>query len=224
MARHLILWDVDGTLITNNESDETLFVTAMEAVLGPVAEVVHPYRHGKTDLQQVSEYILGNGGRPEHVSLGALALVEASKAHFATPGERVMQPGVAELLEGLGAAGHVNALLTGNGPERARLKLLSAGLDPSAFDFSLSFFGSDSASRPELTLAAAACAVETGLVPVIIGDTVADGEAAVAAGISFVGVATGVDSVDRLQEVPDALVVSDLAGGGAAVLDLLARA
>lgn len=222
-ARHLVLWDVDGTLISNDESDEKLFVAAMEAVLGPVPDLVHPYRHGKTDLQQVTEYVLANGGRPDQVAGSARALVEASEAHFATPGERVVQPGVSELLERLEAAGHVNALLTGNGPERARLKLFSAGLDPCLFDFSQSFFGSDKASRPELAYAAAALAAETGLVPVIIGDTVADGAAALAAGICFVGVATGVDGVDALQQVPHVLVVSDLATGGAAVLGLLDR-
>jgi phosphoglycolate phosphatase len=222
-SRHLVLWDIDGTLISNDDSDEKLFVAALEAVLGPVADVVHPYRHGKTDLQQVTEYILGNGGSPDHVTPGTRALVEASAAHFAMPGERVVQPGVTEVLEALDAAGHVNALLTGNGPERARLKLLSAGLDPSVFDLSLSFFGSDSASRPDLARAAATRAVETGLLPVVIGDTVADGEAALAGRIPFVGVATGVDAVDRLEEVPHVLVVSDLATGRAAVLDLLAR-
>lgn len=221
--RHLVLWDVDGTLISNDDSDERLFVAALEAVVGHVPEVVHPYRHGKTDLQQVTEYLLGNGGSPDHVASGTRALVEASEAHFATPGERVVQPGVGEVLEALHAAGHVNALLTGNGPERARLKLLSAGLDPALFDFSLSFFGSDSASRPSLARAAATRAVAVGLLPVVIGDTVADGEAALAGGIPFVGVATGVDGVDRLEKVPHVLVVSDLANGGAAVLDWLAR-
>jgi phosphoglycolate phosphatase len=218
---HLVLWDIDGTLVSNDTSDERLFVAALEAVLGPVPQVVHPYRHGKTDLQQVTEYVIGNGGRPEQVTEGSRALVGASEAHFAEPGERVVQPGVIELTTALQAAGHVNALLTGNGPERARLKLVSAGLDPSIFDFSLSFFGSETTSRPELALAAARTAKEAGLVPVIVGDTVADGDAARAAGIAFVGVATGVDTVERLRQVRHVLVVSDLARGGPAVLDLV---
>lgn len=226
MARHsrsLVLWDVDGTLISNDESDETLFVAAMEAVLGPVAEVVHPYRHGKTDLQQVAEYIIGNGGGRHQVLPGVQALVRASQTHFSEPGERVVQPGVCAVLDGLASAGHVNALLTGNGPERARLKLFSAGIDPSMFDFSLSFFGSDVEARPDLAVAAVTRAKRAKLLAVIVGDTVADGEAAGAAGIPFIGVATGVDDVDRLALVPHALVVSDLATGGQAVLDWFAH-
>lgn len=220
--RHLVLWDIDGTLISNDENEEVLFVQALEAVLGPVPEVVHPYRHGKTDLQQVTEYFLSNGGRPEDVQAGSRALVEVSEAHFATPGERVLQPGVRELVAALAADGHVNGLLTGNGPQRARLKLRSAGLDPSEFDFDLSFFGAESAARPELAHAAAKRAAEAGLVPVIIGDTAADGHAAAEAGIAFVGVATGVYDVDRLAGVPHVVVVEDLGTGAAAVRETLA--
>lgn len=222
VARHLVLWDIDGTLVSNHESDEMLFVTAMEAVLGPVGEVLHPYRHGKTDLQQVTEYLLGNGGGAGDVPNATKALVEASEKHFAEPGERVAQPGVLELLGDLKLAGHVNALLTGNGPERASLKLRSAGLLTSFFDFSRSFFGAESSSRPDLARGAARRAAEEGLLPVIIGDTVADAEAAAAASIPFVGVATGIDDIHHLAEVPNTLVVRDLANGRAAVLDLLA--
>lgn len=221
-GRRLVLWDIDGTLLSNDENEEVLFVGALEAVLGPVAEVVHPYRHGKTDLQQVTEYLLANGGTPEHVSAGSRALVEVSEAHFATPGERVTLPGVLELLDALAADGHVNALLTGNGPQRARLKLRSAGLDAAAFDFSWSFFGAESVVRPDLARAAAKRAAEGGLVPVIIGDTVADGVAAAEAGIDFVGVATGVYDVQQLAEVPHLVVVDDLATGATTVLDVIA--
>jgi phosphoglycolate phosphatase len=221
LGRRLVLWDIDGTLLSNDENEEVLFVGALETVLGPVAEVVHPYRHGKTDLQQVTEYLLANGGTPEQAGAGIRALVAVSEAHFASPGERVALPGVRELLDALAAGGHVNALLTGNGPERARLKLRSAGLDAAAFDFSWSFFGAESAARPDLARAAAQRAAEGGLVPVIIGDTVADGLAAAEAGIDFVGVATGVYDVHQLAEVSHLVVVDDLATGATTVLDVL---
>jgi phosphoglycolate phosphatase-like HAD superfamily hydrolase len=220
--RLLVLWDIDGTLVSNDDNEEVLFVRALEAVLGPVPDVVHPYRHGKTDLQQVTEYLLANGGSQDDVAAGSRSLVEVSEAHFATPGERVVHPGVPEMLTALAEAGHVNALLTGNGPVRARLKLRSAGLDPALFDFERSFFGGEAAVRPELARAAAAVAAEEGLVPVIIGDTVADGRAAADAGIGFVGVATGVYDVDGLREVPHLVVVEDLGTGAAAVLAALA--
>ncbi|RYC05938.1 HAD family hydrolase [Nocardioides zhouii] len=218
----LVLWDIDGTLVSNNDSDEGLFVAALESVLGPRPEVVHPYRHGKTDLQQVTEYVLGNGGSADDVPEGMQALVVASRAHFSEPGERIALPGVARVLAELAAAGHVNALLTGNGRERAELKLRSAGLEASQFDLDRSFFGGHTPSRPALATSAAAWAAEHDLVPVLVGDTVADADAAAAAGITFVGVATGVYSVDQLEEAQHALVLSDLADAEDVLLDLLA--
>ena len=217
----LILWDIDGTLTSNDESEETLFVGSAEGVLGPLPGIVHPYRHGKTDLQQVTEYLLANGGDADQVPEGSRLLVEVSAAHFAEPGERVLLPGVASVLRHLAAEGHVNALLTGNGPERAALKLRSAGVDRNLFDWDASFFGDAAGTRPDLTKAAAAYAAARGLVPVIVGDTVADALAAEEAGIGFIGVATGVYGVAELQATPNILVVEDLDVGGAAVVDAL---
>lgn len=221
-APRLVLWDIDGTLVSNNDSDEGLFVAALERILGPVPEVVHPYRHGKTDLQQVTEYFLGNGGLADDIPEGMQALVAASQAHFSEPGERIALPGVTRVLAELAAAGHINALLTGNGRERAELKLRSAGLETSQFDLDRSFFGGDTSSRPALAKSAASWAADHELVPVLVGDTVADAEAAAAADIAFVGVATGVYGVGQLEEAQHALVLPDLAGAEDVLLDLLA--
>lgn len=222
MRRHLVLWDVDGTLVSNDESDERLFVAATESVLGPLPDIVHPYRHGKTDRQQVVEYLEANGGSAAQADEGSLRLIEHSEAHFAEPGERVVLPGVQATLEALAASGHVNAMLTGNSEDRARLKLRSAGLSPDNFDWTASFFGGSAGSRLDLTHAAAEHAARHGLVPVVIGDTVADSVAADAAAIEFIGVATGVYSAAELRAAAHVLVVDDLALGGRFVIDLLA--
>ena len=219
-APHLVLWDVDGTLVTNGESDEMLFAQSVQSAMPTIGDVVHPYRHGKTDLQQVTEYLLENGGTTDLVPLAAECLIEFSRAHFAEPGEREVLPGVVDTIQALARAGHVNAILTGNGATRARLKLFSAGLDALLFDWSSSFFGDQFDSRADLCLRAASFAADRGLVPVIIGDTVADGRAAEHAGIGFIGVATGVYPVGDLQTAPHLLVVEDLASGGA---DVVAR-
>lgn len=221
VRRRLVLWDVDGTLVSNDESDERLFVAATESVLGPLPEIVHPYRHGKTDRQQVIEYLEANGGTLAQSDEGSASLIALSEAHFAEPGERVILPGVEKTVEALAAAGHVNALLTGNSEVRARLKLHSAGLSPDPFDWSASCFGGDAVERVELTLAAASYASQHGLVPVVVGDTAADSRAARAAGIDFIGVATGVYNVAELRATTNILVVADLAVGFASVLTLL---
>ncbi|MCU1670313.1 MAG: hydrolase [Blastococcus sp.] len=221
--RRLVLWDIDGTLVSNNDSDETLFLQMMRSVVPAVGEPVHPYRHGKTDLQQVTEYLLANGGTTDQVPVASERLVEFSRSHFVEPGERTVLPGVVETVRALAADGHVNAILTGNGPARAELKLFSAGLDPGLFDWASSFFGDASESRPELTRRAAAHAAERSLRPVIVGDTLADGRAAEAAGIDFVGVATGVYRVDDLRAAPHLVVVEDLRSAGRTVVARLAE-
>jgi len=222
-SRRLVLWDVDGTLVSNDESDERLFVAATESLLGPLPDIVHPYRHGKTDRQQLVEYLEGNGGSAAQADEAAAVLIALSEEHFADPGERETLPGVEEALENLAAAGHVNALLTGNSEARARLKLRSAGLDPEHFDWSSSFFGGESVSRIELTRAAASYADTQGLEPVVVGDTVADSQAAEAAGIDFIGVATGVYDVAELGATTHVLVVDSLGTQGPALLELLGR-
>lgn len=222
VRRRLVLWDVDGTLVSNDESDERLFVAATESVLGPLPDIVHPYRHGKTDRQQVIEYLEGNGGSSAQADEGSRLLDEHSEVHLAEPGERVTLPGVETTLEALASTGHVNAILTGNSEARARLKLRSAGLSPEHFDWSSSFFGGAAASRLDLTREAAEYAAVRGLVPVVIGDTAADSHAAEVAGIEFIGVATGVYSTSELRATPNVLVVDDLDVGGGSVLDLFA--
>ena len=222
VRRCLVLWDVDGTLVSNDESDERLFVAATESVRGPLPDIVHPYRHGKTDRQQVIEYLEANGGSSTQADEGSWRLIEHSEVHFAEPGERVTLPGVQTTLEALAAAGHVNAILTGNSEARARLKLRSAGLSPEHFDWTSSFFGGAVASRLDLTLAASQYAAGRGMVPVVIGDTAADSHAAEIAGIEFIGVATGVYSAAELRATSNVLVVDDLDVGGRSVLDLFA--
>ncbi len=219
--RRLVLWDVDGTLVRNDESDERLFVAATESVLGPLPNVVHPYRHGKTDRQLVIEYLEANGGSIAQADEGSASLIALSETHFAEPGERVVLPGVEKTVEALAGAGHVNAMLTGNSEARARLKLHSAELSPDPFDWSVSCFGEDAVTRDELTLAAAANSALRGLVPVVVGDTVADSRAAEAAGIDFIGVATGIYTVVQLRATTNILVVDDLAIGCSSVLRLL---
>ena len=213
LKKCLVLWDVDGTLISNSQSDEDLFVWMVSDILGPQERIAHPYRHGKTDRMMVREYVMANGGSPEDAPRAAQRLVELSRERFAAPGEREIERGVVQALDRLAAAGHVNAILTGNSRERCELKLTSAGVDHGLFDWSASFFGQISDSRTELTEAAAGLARERGLRPIIVGDTKADGQAAQAAGIEFVGVATGIYTVTELREIPHLLVVEDLESG-----------
>jgi phosphoglycolate phosphatase-like HAD superfamily hydrolase len=129
--------------------------------------------------------------------------------------------GALEALVAVKERGWTNALLTGNGPTRARYKLLAAGYDPEDFDWEHSYFGHQSPTRHHLT--AGARTALTGHDAVIIGDTPNDGLAADSAGIPFIAVATGIYSADQLRPTSARVVVEDLASGLDSVLETIAE-
>jgi phosphoglycolate phosphatase-like HAD superfamily hydrolase len=87
------------------------------------------------------------------------------------------------------------------------VKLTSAGIDPSAFDWGHSFFGSIYPDRAALARAAAR-AVSSG---VLVGDSGGDGVAANAGGFGFVAVTTGGLAPEDFANFDPALVVTDWA-------------
>ena len=80
-----------------------------------------------------------------------------------------------------------------------------------AFDWQRSYFGATARDRSEITGAARAALPDDTLV--IIGDTPRDDEAAGAAGIPFIAVATGAFTVEELRQTEAILVVPDLVAG-----------
>lgn len=211
-----ILWDIDGTLIYNNSNGGALYVDSIEHVTGhrPTERVLHP--HGMTEGQLLAAILEANGQDAAHIDavLDRLDVISL-EAHEAGD-VRKPTAGAAEAIAEFAARGFTNALLTGNGPRRARYKLIAAGYDADDFDWEHSFFGHRSPTRHHLT--ADARAGLDGRTAVIIGDTPKDGEAADTAGIPFIAVATGAYTADELRETSALVVVDDLASGFDAVL------
>ncbi len=215
-----ILWDVDGTLLFNAASGGgELYHRAVEAAVGRELSPPLPRAHGKTDGQILFE-ILKAFGYPAERQPEALAQLDAlSVARHAAGERRTIAPGVPEALTAMADRGFTNALLTGNSATRTRVKLEGAGLEPELFDWSRSHFGGSARVRSEITLAARAGIPDDRLV--IIGDTPRDDEAARAAGMPFIAVATGVYSVEELQRTTAIVVVPDISAGLSAVLAAL---
>jgi len=212
-----ILWDVDGTLLFNAASGGgELYHRAVERATGRELHPPLPRAHGKTDGQILHEILEAFELAPELHDDAVAALDALSTERAAAGDRREVAPGIAEALDAASTRGWVNALLTGNSATRSRLKLSGAGLDPERFDWDRSFFGDRARERREITLAARAALPDERLV--IIGDTPRDDVAAVAAGIPFIAVATGVYTVDALRETGAVLVVPTLAEGLDAVL------
>ncbi|HEY4319755.1 MAG TPA: HAD family hydrolase [Gemmatimonadales bacterium] len=232
MKRRLVLFDIDGTLLTSMRAGWRALRSAFEAEYDDVTFFEQVRFDGKTDYQIVAE-LHHAAGRPERATNDQMALVidrylgHLDGAVRETGGGVQPCPGVPELLDVLARRDDVvTGLLTGNVVPGARIKLAAAGL---SFDrFTLGAFGSDSAHRPDLpAIAAERAAALFGHLPhgnevVIIGDTPAD--VACGAGISAraIAVATGSYTVAQLQETPAYAVFATLAET-AAVVDAIVR-
>ena len=211
-----ILWDIDGTLIYNTPQAGTLYRDSIEQVtgVGPTVRVQNP--HGMTEGQLLLEILTVNGLDAAHLPAILLRLDELSTLQHETGWTRDACVGVPEALAAVAARGWTNALLTGNGPIRARYKLLAAGIDVGLFDWDHSFFGAESPTRHHLT--ADARDALAGSAAFIVGDTPKDGEAADSAGIPFIAVATGAYTADELRPTSALVVLDDLASGLDALL------
>ncbi|MDF1478859.1 HAD hydrolase-like protein [Leifsonia sp. H3M29-4] len=206
-----ILWDIDGTLVQNSPTAGTLYLDAIEHVTGvrPTKPVDQP--HGMTEGQLLTEIMLANDLDPGRLHEVLFDLDVLSRDQFERGWDRELCAGVEQALETVAARGWTNALLTGNGPNRARYKLLAAGLDPEAFDWQHSYFGHESPTRHHLT--AGARDALAGENAVIVGDTPNDGLAADSAGIPFIAVATGIYSAAELAGTSAITVLEDLESG-----------
>lgn len=217
----IVLWDIDGTLIYNRQDAGTIYLDAIEFATGvrPTERVSSP--HGMTEGQLVREILAVNELDPSTLDAVMARIDVLAREHHEQGIVREPAAGVAEALDAVTARGWTNGLLTGNGPLRAKYKLLAAGIDFERFDLEHSYFGHESPTRHDLTAAARDSLGERDAV--IIGDTPADGLAADSAGIPFIAVATGVYSVAELDQTSAVVVVPDLETGLAAVLDAIAQ-
>lgn len=206
-----VLWDVDGTLLKNGARASRLYDEAIEAVAEFVPDTPGQGEHGKTDGQIIAERLAQYGLDADLHAAVSAQLDELSTAAYSGPNKREVAPGVREALVAVREAGWVNALLTGNSVTRARVKITGAGLDAHDFDWEHSYFGDQARKRSEITLAANAALA--GHAQVIVGDTPSDGDAADAAGIPFIAVATGVFGADELQATSALVVLDDLVTG-----------
>ena len=229
-ARRLILWDVDGTLVSCGPSGREALEGAARLAAGLTA-LPHLPMGGKTDPQILTEMLLGAGVAPD--ALGTLLPVALAEVKRALAGWRERMgreghvlPGVRRLLDELGGtAGVRQTLLTGNVAVNAAVKVGAFGLE-GYFDLPIGAYGDDSAER-ELLVPIALRRVrelrgET-YEPEqvwVIGDTARDLACARAAGVRCLLAGTGREGFAAIRGLdPDALL-ENLADT-ARVLDIL---
>jgi phosphoglycolate phosphatase-like HAD superfamily hydrolase len=214
----LVLFDIDGTILTSGGAAGRAFRRALEEVFGTSGPTNGYSFAGRTD-PRIARDLLSMAGLDSATIESRLPQVwERYTGHlrreFTTMRPRVF-PGVIELLDRVEEArdSAVLGLLTGNVEEGARLKLESAGIARERFV--VGAFGSDHHDRAELPAVAVQRAEEIvghrfiGKAVVIIGDTPADISCGAHLGVRTIAVATGTYSAAQLKECrPDFLFES----------------
>jgi phosphoglycolate phosphatase-like HAD superfamily hydrolase len=215
----LILFDVDGTLLTAGDAPRRALEEAMTSVWGTAGPVTGHDFSGKTDPQIVRELLAREGLPADVVERGlerALELyVDRLFVHLREdPGAGIL-PGVGELVPALAREPRAAlALLTGNVAAGARVKLGRFGLWT---HFATGAFGSDDADRNRLPAVAIERARDRWGVAFppervfVIGDTPLDIAAGRAVGAVTIAVDTGRTRGRLSDHAPDHLL-PDLSG------------
>lgn len=213
--RRLVLFDIDGTLLTADGAGKRALHEALMEVFGTTGPIDSYSFAGRTDPEIVHALLAAAGLARDEID----RQLPDVWAHYLASLRREMEhtvvealPGVPELLRRVEeAAGEVvMGLLTGNIEEGARIKVDAAGL---AWErFRVGAFGSDHADRPELPAVAVRRARErtgveyAGKEIVILGDTPFDITCGAQLGVRTIAVATGRHTADDLAvHTPDHL-------------------
>ena len=231
MVHRLILWDIDGTLVTTGVVGRQALERGAADAAGLETVPVVPMG-GKTDPQIIAEILTAAGvGTGELPSLVSSALASAEH-HLAEWRPRMLaegrvHPGVADLLMQLAATDGVRqTLLTGNVVSNAYEKVDAFGLG-GYFDFAIGAYGSDHADRHRLVPIALERTARLRADPFdpdevwIVGDTANDLRCARAGGAHCLLVGTGREGMGSAADLTPDHLVADLSDTAAVLAVLL---
>jgi phosphoglycolate phosphatase-like HAD superfamily hydrolase len=216
-TKRLVLFDIDGTLLSAGPAARTAFASALHDVYGTSGDVDGYPFEGRLDPVIVTDLMRAAGVAEETIAARraeALALyvdrLEAGLRERAPS----LKPGVPALLDALEKIpGLVAALLTGNVERGARVKLLAAGL---WHHFAFGVWGDDASCREELGFVALERArpatgyAFAGSECVVVGDSRQDVACGLALGARAVAVSTGRTALPALQAAGAHAVLADL--------------
>lgn len=206
MSMTLILFDIDGTLVSTGLAGGDAMGRAFEEIYGVADAFAGIEMSGKTDPAILQEAWDAAGIDPSRRNLKGfydcyVGHLKDTLSESDRP--RHLKPGLPDLLDAIAANGNVVlGLLTGNVVAGAQLKLESFGI---LHYFRVGAYGSDSEDRKKLVPVAQLRARQycgTHIPPertFVIGDTPRDIECAQVHGVQAVAVATGNYSHEDLQ-------------------------
>jgi phosphoglycolate phosphatase-like HAD superfamily hydrolase len=212
---HVLLWDIDGTLLSTARAGVFALEEAARDVCGRDVDLNAMHTAGLTDGEIAAAILRASG---EEVTGSTVArFLRSYERHLP---ERLgwrrgrVLPGVEPILEHLRDRPDViSLLLTGNTPAGARAKLAHYGLER---HFDGGVFCTDWEDRISIARRAVALAAERAgaeLPPealVVIGDTPHDVRCGLEIGARTVAVASGAYTRDQLEEAGAWLVVDEL--------------
>ncbi len=226
MDATILLWDIDGTLISGGGSGRVAMEAAFADVIGDATALPRVRFSGMTDPAIVRAGLRLANRDPQRDAEAIPAVLEAYLARLpaaiaAAPDFRV-HAGVRERLAELAQRSDVAlGLGTGNLEHGARIKLTPLALHEL---FAFGGYGSDHEDRAELlAIGAARGAAQLGLPRdrcrvLVIGDTPKDIAAAQAIGADCLAVATGQFDVEALRAAGATCVAPDLEDAAAIAL------
>jgi len=219
----LVLFDVDGTILSSGPKGRDAFTQALRTVFGTEGAVSTYRFEGKLDPVIIDELMCAAGVAREVVAARteeALRLYLDLLEQALAVQKPALKPGVKELVECVSSStGAVNALLTGNVERGARIKLTAAGL---WHHFRFGTWGNEAPRRVGLGPVALARALEhtgrafTGRETTVVGDSRDDVACGRAIGARVVAVATGRTSAEELAAAGADVVLSDFSDFAAA--------
>lgn len=217
--RRLVLFDIDGTLLSAGGAGKRAVQAALMEVFGTTGPINAYSFAGRTDPEIVHDLLRADGLSDAEIGAGlpALWFRYVENLHREIRELRIRPlPGVRALVERVEREGGetVLGLLTGNIAAGARIKLDAAAL---RFDrFRVGAYGSDHAARSELPAIAVERARDlvgvdyAGKEIVIIGDTPKDVACGLHLGVRTIATATGHHPVEELAACGPDHVFADL--------------
>jgi len=207
MLKKLVLFDIDGTLLTMGAINRSVLVEALKTVYGTEGSTATCNFAGKMDSNIIYETMqsagLSNAEIAGKFELAKKSYIEMFRAQ-ATESDVVLLEGIRELLDELSEYPELMlGLLTGNFEASGRHKLLLPGIN---HYFAFGAFADDGRHRNDLPPVAVRKAYQlTGRQfseqeIIIIGDTEHDIVCARAVNAKSIAVATGTYSTEELQK------------------------
>jgi len=213
---HLVLFDIDGTLLRTEGAGVASMLRAFRTLHGDRGFTFEGVEiAGALDGLLFGRMMAAHGLPDDEASHARFRACYRDDLERTLVPDRVRQmPGAAALARRLGELGIATGLLTGNYRETAHIKIARAGYDLAHFPFGA--FGVDGPSRRHLTPVAIARATAHHGRPfaparvTVIGDTPLDVDCAKAHDCRALAVATGPYGIDTLAGAGADLAVADL--------------